>query len=59
VIPLSFLVLGLQKSCGVKTSQEHGSSFGIFPITTKAQLPAIRKNEQPLLLRKSKTDRLG
>ena len=32
-----------------QTDQEHYSSFGIFSIRQKAQLPAIRITEQPML----------
>ena len=35
--------------CPVKTSHHHGNSFGIFD-REKAQLPAIRITEQPMLL---------
>ena len=34
--------------CGVKTSQEQGSSFVIFRSTEKAQLLAITITEQPI-----------
>ena len=50
----------LQKCSRVKTSQEHGSGFGIsISISKKAQLSAIRINEQPILLTKRKTNRTG
>jgi len=49
MILLSFEYKVLQKCCRVKTSQEHGSSFGIFFfITKRAQVPEIRITEQPI-----------
>ena len=56
MIPSSFLYEVLHK-CGVKTSQEHGSSFWHFPICKRVQLPATRITEQPTLLTKSKINR--
>ena len=60
MIPSSFYYEVLQKCCLVKTSQDHGSSFGIFrSAKTKAPLPATRITEKPILLTKSKINRPG
>ena len=59
MIPSSFWCEVLQKCCRVKASQEHGNSSGIFAISRKAQLLAIRITEQPILLTNSKINRLG
>ena len=59
MIPSSFYYKFLQKCCHVKTSQEHGSNFGISGSAKKAYLPAIRITEQPILLTKSKTNHPG
>ena len=58
VIPSSLYYEVLQKCCCVKTSQEHGSSFGIFR-STKSQLPPIRITEQRILLTKRQINRPG
>ena len=54
----SFYYEVLQECCPVKTSQEHGSSLAFFD-KKKAQLPAIRITEQPILLTKRKINCLG
>ena len=44
----------------VKTSQQHGSSFGIFFISKKTKLPATRiVIEQPIWLTKRRINRTG
>ena len=43
----------------IKTSQQHGSSLGIFRSTKKVKLPAIKITEEPTLLTKSKINRPG
>ena len=58
MILLPFYYEVLQKCCGVKRSQEHSSSWH-FSISKKAQRPAIRITEQPILLTKSKINYLG
>ena len=58
MIPSSFYYEVLQECCLVKTSQEHGSSLAFFD-QKKAQLPAIRITEQPILLTKRKINCLG
>ena len=43
-----------------KTSQEHGSSLAFFDKKgKKAQLPATKLTEQPIVLTKRKINRLG
>jgi len=59
VILLSFYNEVLQKCCHIKTSQEHSSSFNIFLIGKKSQLPAIRTAEQRILLIKRKINHPG
>ena len=60
MLPSSFYYEVFQKCSRVKTSQEHGSGFGIsIWISKKAQLSAIRITEQPILLTKRKTNRTG
>ena len=58
MIPSSFYYEVLLKCCRFKTSQDHCSSFG-FSIGEKAQLPAIRITEQPMMLTKRKIIRPG
>ena len=49
----SFYYAVLQECCPAKTSQEQGSSLAFFD-KKKAQLPAIRITELPILLTKRK-----
>ena len=53
------IVRNYLKCCRIKTSQEPGSSFGIFRSAKKAQLPEMRITKQPILLIKSKINRPG
>ena len=57
--PSSFYYEVLQECRRVKTSQQHGSSFGIFRSAKKVKLPAIKIIEEPTLLTKSKINRPG